>query len=901
MPVVQCPNCDKKLNLREPKPGKKLRCPGCEEPFTPFPAKDGKRPAKKRRPAPVDDFGDEDDEFDEPTPRRRKKTAAKKGGGKNKKSAAGGKKSKLPLFLGLGVLGVALAGGVAFMLMSANSDTGGSTDAGGETNAAAAPAEATATAQNDGAPADGHDGTSASPSGHGAPVAASISSTGADPVAAMTSGGATAEVPGNISLQWLPQQAEGLVHIDVDRLLSGPVGQLLQSPFVTGPIGQFRDKAGFGPEDIQSITIGASGFSTTVSAGQPPSLDSIPFVGVVRAKRALDAAKIQTAIPGAQSVTQGSATYIRLPGNPPTAMWFADSSTAVFGAEPSVVRAVQSGSTPPPTTLDTALLDGKSVLQLVFSPADAAIFQHPNLQVPPQSPAGTKATVAAIREHVTAVSLGIDFTNDIAFSMNTRCRDAAGAQAVAAALKQANEDNKTQVDAMANSPQAAMLGPMIEIQRKMIETSQITAADTICRSSSSAAGGGQQLVTQLPILIGQAMAQGLSQRRSMGQGIQPQDNFKTIALAMQNFHSAYKRFPNPAPQSPTGVKWLSWRVHLLPFLGQQSLYEQFKLQEPWDSPTNRPLADQMPDVFRSPSSAGVPQGRTLYQVPIGPGTAFEGGKGMGMSEFTDGTSNTILIVEASPARAVYWTQPDDFAFNPANPMDGLEGIASGGFRAAFADGSIKTVTSAAGKDVVKGMFTRNGGETIPPNALADSSPDSMNIGNDTGRAGAALPTGDISLETRKVLNGQVELLIPAGFTPMPENLLNVKFPLQKPAVAFSDKSYSTIIALTEAQKVVRRDNFASFKFDLEKVFQNVAVGGFTRNESFAIRGADRLMRTKILLEFTSNVANVPTHNTVVSVPMNGKALIVTFMTPASQAATWLPFEKKISDSINVQE
>ncbi len=713
MPVVQCPNCDKKLNLREPKPGKKLRCPGCEEPFTPFPAKASGQPQKKKRPAPVDDFEDDEEEegFEEPAPRRRSKSAAAKsaggkGGAKTRKKGGAGGKSKLPLFIGVGVLGVALAGGVTWMLMGANADSGG------DTTAAAAPtdgessetdmAAAAAPAENSGGGAGGHGGGSAMPA---------TSSTNAAPAASDTESPTpttkSTVVPNGISLQWLPQQSEGMAHINFDRLLAGPVGQLLQSPLISGPLQQFRDQAGFGLEDLDSLTVGIGGVKALMS-GQPPTPESLPAIGVLRLKKAVDAAKLLATIPGAQSVNEGALTLIRLPGERAPVIWFADSSTAIVGVESAVKQAAASSSRP--TTLDTELLNNESVMQVLFSPQDPAIFQHPNFQAPPQGPPGGQATVQAIRQHVTAVSLSFDLTNDIGVAMAARCRDADGAQAMKAALTTANKESAAQADGLAQSPQAAMMGPIVDIIRKMTETTQITAVGTICRSSGKAADEGQKLVNQIPMLIGQAMAQGMMQGRTVAQSTS-KNNLKQIGLAMHNFHDQYGRFPNAAGTSPTGEKWLSWRVHLLPFLDQQDLYEQFNLEEPWDSPTNRPLAERMPDVFRSPG-ATLPPGQTLLQTPVGDGTAFEGAKGFRIRDFTDGTSNTVLVVEVSPDRAVYWTQPDDFQFNPDSPLDGLGGVQPDGFQAVFTDGSVRPISGSLDEDTVKGIFTRNGGEVV---------------------------------------------------------------------------------------------------------------------------------------------------------------------------------------------
>ncbi|MCP4508478.1 MAG: DUF1559 domain-containing protein, partial [Fuerstiella sp.] len=154
---------------------------------------------------------------------------------------------------------------------------------------------------------------------------------------------------------------------------------------------------------------------------------------------------------------------------------------------------------------------------------------------------------------------------------------------------------------------------------------------------------------------------------------------------------------------------LSWRVHLLPFVGHEDLYNQFALEEPWDSPANRPLADQMPDIFRSKTDVLDP-GHTVYQVPVGPGAAFEDETEIRMRDFTDGTSNTIMIVEVAPDRAVIWTQPADYTFDPEGSLDGLERIGEDGFKAAFVDGHVETLSEVKGD--LKHLFTRNGGEVI---------------------------------------------------------------------------------------------------------------------------------------------------------------------------------------------
>ena len=57
----------------------------------------------------------------------------------------------------------------------------------------------------------------------------------------------------------------------------------------------------------------------------------------------------------------------------------------------------------------------------------------------------------------------------------------------------------------------------------------------------------------------------------------------------------------PYVADATGRPMHSWRVLILPFLEQQSLYEQYDFREPWDGPNNIQLLGNMPDVFSCPS------------------------------------------------------------------------------------------------------------------------------------------------------------------------------------------------------------------------------------------------------------------------------------------------------------
>ncbi len=180
--------------------------------------------------------------------------------------------------------------------------------------------------------------------------------------------------------------------------------------------------------------------------------------------------------------------------------------------------------------------------------------------------------------------------------------------------------------------------------------------------------------------------------REAARRMQSVNNLKQIALAMHNYHDTYKKFPPPANFNAAGKPLLSWRVHILPFIDQQQLYKQFHLDEPWDSPNNKPLIDQMPPIYRNPSSP-APANRAAYLVPIGTGSIFANPKGTSIRQITDGTSNTIMVVEVDPNSSVIWTKPRDLAYNPQRPLQGLGKAHPGGFNVALADGSVRFISN----------------------------------------------------------------------------------------------------------------------------------------------------------------------------------------------------------------
>lgn len=213
----------------------------------------------------------------------------------------------------------------------------------------------------------------------------------------------------------------------------------------------------------------------------------------------------------------------------------------------------------------------------------------------------------------------------------------------------------------------------------------------------------------------------VQQAREAARRSQAKNNLKQIGLAMHNFHDTHNAFPGAASTDKKGKPLLSWRVHILPYVDQAALYQQFHLDEPWDSEHNKKLAATVPAVYIDPSQADLAKdSKTVYLAPRGKGTIFEeNGKtegnvpqGMKIRGITDGTSNTIMVVEAHRDAAVIWTKPDDITIDFKNPVKGLKGARVGGFHALFCDGSVRFISDNIDLNVLKALFTRDGGEAI---------------------------------------------------------------------------------------------------------------------------------------------------------------------------------------------
>lgn len=255
-------------------------------------------------------------------------------------------------------------------------------------------------------------------------------------------------------------------------------------------------------------------------------------------------------------------------------------------------------------------------------------------------------------------------------------------------------------------------GPIVEAQRAYAKRMSVHVSNMMTPKQEGSqlvieAGGS---IATTGVLVG-LLLPAVQAAREAARRMSASNNIKQIGLAFHNYHAAYKRLPPPAITDDEGNPLLSWRVAILPFIDQRELYEQFHLDEPWDSEHNIELSKISLSVFEDPSLP-LPPGQTVFHALIGDNLAIKPEGESRFRDIIDGLSNTLLLVEADASEAVPWSAPKNLDLDRADPISQMGHIHQGGFHVLMGDGAVIFLTHSIEPGLFEALLTPAGGEVI---------------------------------------------------------------------------------------------------------------------------------------------------------------------------------------------
>ncbi len=330
-------------------------------------------------------------------------------------------------------------------------------------------------------------------------------------------------------------------------------------------------------------------------------------------------------------------------------------------------------------------------------------------------------SIAPLLELPRTAVVGIDLDKQITLDLKMICDSEVAAtkvkQTAEAVVTLARNSLDQSAESTARMPRdrARFFGILIDTAKTGLTNAKIEQKGSVVVLSTNS----DDVSAILPRLI-----EGARSARAGARAAQGINNLKQIGLAFHNYVSVHNHFPPAVVIGPDGKTPHSWRIEILPFLEQQALYNEYQMNEPWDSEKNLKVLAKMPAVYRSPDATlgTTPMDQfSSYFVLTGPDTIFSDNKGCELQSITDGNSNTILAVETP--RRIPWTKPEDIAVGEINPLDPkgslpkIAGFQGDEFHTLFADGSVHTIKPTIKPLVLMALITRAKGEVVDSNEL----------------------------------------------------------------------------------------------------------------------------------------------------------------------------------------
>ena len=235
--------------------------------------------------------------------------------------------------------------------------------------------------------------------------------------------------------------------------------------------------------------------------------------------------------------------------------------------------------------------------------------------------------------------------------------------------------------------------------------------------TKSGKGWGQALIRWAVILgillLGIALL--LPARRTTRRStrrMQCASHLRQISLALHAYEQRCGALPPAYTVDSEGKPLHSWRTLILPFLGQGDLYQSIDLSRPWNDPVNAQALKTATPFYRCTEAIGEPNS-TTYLAIVAPGGCFLPDQPRRLAEITDGTANTLMVIEVGDDHAVPWMAPVDADEALVLRIGKTKGPHhAGGMNAGFVDGEVRFLSNSLPAAVRRAMISIAGREEV---------------------------------------------------------------------------------------------------------------------------------------------------------------------------------------------
>jgi hypothetical protein len=529
-----------------------------------------------------------------------------------------------------------------------------------------------------------------------------------------------APAPGSFDLSYLPAETRVVLALQPAAILGRPeMAPLVEALEHFGPPGA---KLPVKPEAVAQVLLFWEGNVEVRAPGRGTSLDP---AGAIIHLAGPEASKdlVGRLLPEAEAVRHAGQVYYR-PGQGSRRMsaYLPDDRTLVVAREDLLLTLIDDRNSPAPEQTWGEVW--KQVDKGAIAAAiDARWLRREYNRVMAASPAGAPGTgrtdprvemISPLIEKVHSYALGVNFNGDIRCELIARAGRVQDLKAIGDTLQAVLTLARNAVPALRQEA-AGHSGNLAEVKGWAVAT----LSQLVENASIEAAGQTVRLKSSAPVdkaAAGRAAGTLLGAARSAAGRAERVNHLKQIGLAFHNYADANGHFPTPVLMGGKNKNVpYSWRVALLPYLEGNDLYRAYNFDESWDGPNNSKLLERMPQIYGPGGPGGSGGSNTCYFVLTGPETILGKPGGTNIPDITDGTSNTLLAVEAD--RPVPWTKPEDIPFDPNGALPKLGGFDPEGFNALFGDGSVRLIKATILPHILKALITRNGGEVIDYNSF----------------------------------------------------------------------------------------------------------------------------------------------------------------------------------------